>query len=133
MLKEMDFIDHQHKRCMVRMKICNNRKCQMFKMQTGRSVTPFTNLFGNIQLLPSNQNAPPIINVQVLFLQVHLHQITLELSKFVFFPMIKSSNRNNQVFMKTLNNIKTTQLKIEQYRLKVHKHNFKGRLQYFKA
>jgi hypothetical protein len=41
-----------------------------------RSVAPFTNLFGFIKLLPSNQNAPPIINVQVLFLQVRLHQIT---------------------------------------------------------
>jgi hypothetical protein len=49
----------------------------------GISVAPFTNLFGDIKLLPSNQNAPPIINVQVLFLQVHLHQTTLELNKSV--------------------------------------------------
>lgn len=49
----------------------------------GKSITPFTNLFGNIELLPSNQNALPIINVQVLFLQMRLHQTTLELSENV--------------------------------------------------
>jgi hypothetical protein len=42
----------------------------------GRNIAPFTNLFGDIELLPSIQNALPIINGQMLFLQVRLHQTT---------------------------------------------------------
>jgi hypothetical protein len=89
----------------------------------------FINLFGNIKLLPSNEN-PYFINVLAIPTNALASNNIIVKQKHnnVFFHVIKSSNRNNHVLVEIMDKINTIQLEIEQRCSKIQRHNFKENL-----